>query len=477
MARLTFSEGAYQAKSIIASAQRCVNLYCEINPKDSPSPMTLYPRPGLRTLVSPPVSAKARGLYRATNGSLFSVCGNAVYGVNTDWSMTLLGTIASGKTTPVSMSDNGIDMMIVDGSTNGYVVNLASRAFSNIASTAFYGADSVQFMDTYFILNRPGLPTIYISLSNSTSFDPLDFASKTGKADAIQSIQVIHREVWVIGSTATEVWTDTGAADFAFGPINGVYIEHGTCAKYSCAKEDVSIYWLSQDDQGRLMVLQGKGYEAKRISTHAIENEIQSYATVDDAVGMTYQIEGHTFYHLSFPTADKTWVYDISNEQWHEQSWIDTNGQSHMHRGAFCAFAYGVNVMADWENGTIYAVDVNVFTDAGNPILFLRSFPHIESSGKRLIHSQFIADMEVGRIVGLSSNDPDPVVSLRWSNDRGASWGSPVTQSIGSTGEYLTSMQFQRLGMARDRIYELYWSVPAKTALNGAFVDVVGAKT
>jgi hypothetical protein len=69
------------------------------------------------------------------------------------------------------------------------------------------------------------------------------------------------------------------------------------------------------------------------------------------------------------------------------------------------------------------------------------------------------------------------LVSLRWSDDRGHSWGSPVTQDIGEAGEYRTSLQWQRLGVARDRNFEISWSVPMRTALQGCFVDVTPASS
>ena len=69
------------------------------------------------------------------------------------------------------------------------------------------------------------------------------------------------------------------------------------------------------------------------------------------------------------------------------------------------------------------------------------------------------------------------LISLRWSDDRGHVWGSPVTQDIGEAGEYRTSLQWQRLGMARDRVFEVSWSVPMRTALQGAWVDVIPAQS
>jgi hypothetical protein len=65
----------------------------------------------------------------------------------------------------------------------------------------------------------------------------------------------------------------------------------------------------------------------------------------------------------------------------------------------------------------------------------------------------------------------------RWSDDRGHSWGSWVTQSIGEAGEYRTSLQWQRLAYARDRVFEISWSVPMRTALQGCWVDVTPAQS
>ncbi len=64
-------------------------------------------------------------------------------------------------------------------------------------------------------------------------------------------------------------------------------------------------------------------------------------------------------------------------------------------------------------------------------------------------------------------------VSLRWSDNAGRSYGEAVLQSFGNTGNYLTSMQWNRLGLARDRVYEFSWSAPVKTALQGVYLEVM----
>jgi hypothetical protein len=66
----------------------------------------------------------------------------------------------------------------------------------------------------------------------------------------------------------------------------------------------------------------------------------------------------------------------------------------------------------------------------------------------------------------------DNLINLEWSDDRGHSYGSPVSQNIGDRGRYITSLQWQRLGYARDRVFRISWSVPMPTALQGAFIDI-----
>jgi hypothetical protein len=67
---------------------------------------------------------------------------------------------------------------------------------------------------------------------------------------------------------------------------------------------------------------------------------------------------------------------------------------------------------------------------------------------------------------------PSPwLLYLDWSDDRGHTFGNPVGQSMGGQGEYLTQAQWQRLGLARDRVFRLTWTSPVRTALQGAWIE------
>lgn len=499
MPRIPLLGGAYQARSVLANCQACINLFPETNPQSSqaPVPVTHYPTPGLRTLVTPDYPAAVRCLYRATNNEGFCVIGAKVFFINTNWSLTYLGDIAQGST-PVIMTDNAIDIMLVDGTINGYVINLTTHAFSQINDPAFYGSTGVDYLDTFGLFNRPNTNQFYCTLSNSVSFDALDIAAKTGGADFIQRVIAKTSEAWLVGLFTTEVWGLVGGPDFPFARVPSTVMDHGCVAPYSCSKADVSVFMLSQDAQGQCIVMQSKGYKWERISTYALENEFQTYSKVSDAIGYTYQQGGHLFYVLVFPQADKTWVYDVSTQQWHQWAWVDKNGKLHRHRSNCYAFIYGQNVVGDFANGKLYALDPQKYTDDGQPIVRVRTFPHLLDDGKRVTYNRFMADIDAGNILLHMTEDIDvsdfnwdfnsdfgasppfrevPQLTLRWSDDRGHSWGNPVNMPMGSTGQYAYMPRWSPLGMARDRVFELSTSVAAPFALNGAFIETTPHRT
>lgn len=491
MDRVPLLSGAYQNKSLIANAQRCVNLYLEknIDPK-SPVPVTHYQTPGSALYANAGLARATRCTYRTTIGTAYVVVGPSVYFLASNGALILVGTIAD-RPSQVIMSDNGLSLVMVDGD-EGWAIDLATNNFGQIIDPAFYGASHVTFLDTFYIFNRPDTNQFYISLSmatfamltGGTAFDPLDIAAKAGNADNIVALTAVHRELWLIGELTTEVWVGTGAADFYFQLQQGAFIDHGCIAPYSLASMDVFSFWLMQDKQGKCVIVQGGGYQVKEVSTPALVTDFQAYAVVSDAIGFCFQISDHAFYCIVFPTSNITYIYDVRTEQWSQWAWTDPDsGELNRHRANCCMFANGYNLIGDWETGILWRLDAALFVDGDPndplievPIVHTRTFPHLLGNGERVSYTQFIIDMECGTTTvqpaeGQTNLDVAPQISLRWSDNRGRSYGNAVMQNAGAQGDYIRQISFWRLGMARDRMFEISWSSPFYTTLNGAFVS------
>lgn len=496
MSRIALNSGAYQSRSLIANAQRSENLYLEANPPETgaPVPFTIYPRPGLKLLATCPSFGIGRCVYTDTQGNLYAVAGQTIYYIDPNFNYNALGTIAQGKSI-VSMSDNGTTVLAVDGTTAGYTIDIQSRAVASISDPAFYGANLVTYIRTVFALNRPGTTQFYISGSNAVTWNALDFGIKTSSADPLVGIAALNDQLWLLGAKKGEVWYFSGNVNFPFQQLPNVVIEHGVAATYSIGQSDKFLFWLTQDKDGKPWIAQGAAdYSVEKISTFAIDNEIRQYTQWSDAVGYCYQVMGHLFYQIDFPSADATWVFDKSNNQWNKYTSIDINGNKHRLNGFLSAYAYNTNVMIDWKTGNLYSFDPDTFTDNTFPIVCVRGFPHLGSQGNLVSYPGFMADMDVGEVPNMLIDDPagsvtnspwapgfssafgpfapqgDPLVSMRFSDTRGLSWGGKRFRTLGTTGQYNKILRWDTCGMARDGVFELEWAVPCKTALNGAFL-------
>ncbi len=474
MARIALTGGAYALPSVIAANQVCKNLYPEVVPQQQgePTPTTHLLTPGLITLGALPTGRPDRGSYRATNGFAYAACGAALYKIVSPTLYQLI-TIIGDADTPVSMADNGVDLCLVDG-TSGWFVDLVTDVPARIVDDAFYPADRVDYISTSFVFNRAGTRQFFLGDSIARTFDPLYITNKAGRQDKVISHAVTGGNLWIFGQDSSEVWSYSGAADFPLQAVPGAIVEHGCIAAHSLGRTDKSVFWLSRSKDGVGIVLQSSSYEAKRVSTHALEQAFKGYADLSTARGSMYQLGGHTFYVLSF--AEASWSYDLATGLWHQWMWLDATGVERPCRAGSIVSTLDRLIAVDRYDGTVYELSSAALTDAGAPIRRVRSFPHSSGGGRRIRYLEFIADMQPGAMPGGSSDAP-PLVSLRWSDDEGVSWSNAVEQSFGATGQYRVRPTWRRLGVAADRIWELSWSAPVPTALNGAFVTAEAAAT
>ena len=98
--------GSYQSRSVIASAQRCVNLYLEANPQGSVFPFTHYPTPGLTALITSLNNAPVRAFLAATKAeSAVNEIIMAEAGASTFFSLVILGGVKRPKKKRSATSD------------------------------------------------------------------------------------------------------------------------------------------------------------------------------------------------------------------------------------------------------------------------------------------------------------------------------------------------------------------------------------
>ena len=315
---IPFVGQAYKSRSGPWNSQECVNLFLESGGPGSKTSAALLGTPGLVEFATLKAGGgEVRGLWPASTGDLYAVCGNQFFRVSSTGLVTNLGTLDT-STGPVCLGENGVQVFMADN-PNGYVYNFASNTFAKITDTDWPGASMVDYLDGYTIGITPDSGQFWVTdLYNAGSLSALDFASAEANPDRLVAIQVDHREVWLFGDRTVEVWYNSGDANFPLSRVGGAFLEIGCAAPFSVAKADNTQFWLATNGS----VVRADGYTPKIISTRAIEAAMAGYPRLDDARAWAYSQEGHTFYVLTFPTADVTWVYDAATDAWHQRkSW------------------------------------------------------------------------------------------------------------------------------------------------------------
>ena len=69
------------------------------------------------------------------------------------------------------------------------------------------------------------------------------------------------------------------------------------------------------------------------------------------------------------------------------------------------------------------------------------------------------------------------LITLTYSDNGGGDWSNPISQEFAAKGEHDKVYQYQRLGIARDRVFEVSFVVDRPFAINGAWVDMEKLKS
>lgn len=466
--KIPFVGPSGQARSLNANAERSVNCYLELN-QTAKALAVLYGTPGLVLRFTLSTSPVRGGI---TMGSYsYWVAGSTVYRVDSSYTATTLGTIGT-TTGEVSMAHNGTQVAIVDG-VNGWLAT--ASALTQITDVDFpNGVKRVTSQDGYFLFTgQSGSESFWINQTprDGATYSGLDFASAEGSPDYTISCISDHREVWLFGAESVEIWRNTGNPDFPFERSESAYLEQGCAAAGTVAAMNNTIYWLGGSKNGQGMVFKAQDYTPVRISTHAVEKAIAGYSTISDAKSFVYQIEGHSFYVLTFPTADATWVYDAATETWHEWLWRNPSLNTlHRHRANCCTFFNGKHLVGDWETGKVYSLELDTYTDNSDPIKRLRATQCVDSDdGEPLFYHFMQVDMEAG--VGLATGQgSDPMLMMRYSNNGGRTWSNEKRKAIGQAGQYGRRVRFGPTGSGANRVWEVSMTDPVKWAILGGMV-------
>ncbi len=458
---------SYEQRSLPFDAQRTINLFPVLDEMGK-EVAALYSVPG-KSLFSTAGIGPIRGEFYSTKDRAFAVSGAGLYEIDAGGISTLLGSLdtSSGN---VTIAENPTQMAICDGEKL-YILTYSTNAFAKVTDPdlpAFVG--TVASIDGYFVVNEVNTGRFYISaLNDGTSWNALDFATAESSPDNLNAVVNALGQVWLFGVTSSEIWTNTGDAQFPFRRISGAKLEVGILSPYSAVEIDNSVVWVGRDRYGQGVVYRAQGFSPARISNTPIERRIQQASNPEDIKAFAYQEEGNTFYFLTGGGLETSLVYDLTTQQWHERAYLNEFGNFEVDLASCHMFAFGKHLVGDRRNGNIYQLSMNFYTDGGEELVRERVYTHLSDEGQRIRYNALEIGFETG--VGLQSGQgSNPLVSLALSKDGARTWIDCGTSSIGAVGQYQKKVEFRRLGIAEQMTFKIRISEPVRVAIIGSYL-------
>ena len=459
--KLNLIGGAYTLDNIEIDAQTCINWYAQAA-ESGGGQNALIPTAGLVTLQTLPSSIIA--LKSLSNGIILIVCANGVHRLE-NGVVTKIGDLAN--VIQATIADNGNFAVIATGAKL-YQIDLKTWALSEVTADGFDGCQYVDFLDGYFVFAVPNSGKYAWLKLYTTIYDALNFATAEGSPDTIVWLGVVGREMWAIGAQSTEVFYNSGDMNMPFRRVGGAFLTVGCDAPKSVAKLGGSLVFIGKTEAGGRQVVLTQGYQPQRISTHAIERVLQN-ADMAQAQAFSYQQNGHGFYVLNLPDVDKTFVFDALTNLWHERAYYDDSANLHRWRGHCHVYDGKDNLIADYQNGKLYALRHDVFTDDGQPIYRERVLPFFPSEKKTVSYLRFELECSVNDVV--TTQD----MNLSWSDTYAKTWHPNMAQYLGLKNDEVQRLIWRRLGMGRQRTFKLSTTANARCALINAYIEVQGA--
>ena len=459
--RLPLLGSTKEHPSVVVNDQKSINWYV-VESNGGVSPFGLIGSPGTKLWGTSSDSGEARGIHRMA-GIPYTVVGTTLTKFDENGSATNLGEITG--TGRVGMANDGTNLVIVTGAgKDGFVYD--GTTLSKITDTDFYGADDVDFMDNFFIFLSQDNDQWFISdLSSATSYTADQVATNIRKPDKTIKMISDHGELFAFGEHGTDVWYNSGNADFPFDRNDSAAIERGCKARWSVVRDDNTLFFLGDD----LLVYRMSGYTPQRISDISIETALSSYNDADlvNAEGFVYTDHGHKFYQITIPN-NETWVYDVATNEWHNKKHFDLS----THHAFGYVYCFGKHLIMDRRNnGQVHEMSRDYYDDNGTTLRSERTSSFVTDEDRRLRWKRVKIAMETG--VGLTSGQgSDPIIMLRVSDDRGRTFKNEKQLKFGEGGKYKKQVIKRHLGSSRHRQIEIAVTDPVPRNIADAYAVI-----
>lgn len=483
---LPITQGFYKSDSLVIGNQECINFVPITQQAVTLSNVQLIGSAGIRqiTTAGDTVAEANRGAH-VMAGIPYFVQGNTLYRLDRTFvtseevfNLTAVGVspvsiTGSGR---VSMADNGTQLMILDPGGNGFIYNRLTDILERIVTGVFDPASVSKpqycvFIDGFFAVSTDAKKWYVSNLNDGTQWDILDVGSAESDPDPIVAPVVFVNQIFLTGSETTEGFQNIGGAGFPFQRSN-LFLDKGCYSPFSLVSANQRFFMIGGGTNEKAAVWSYSGNGFEKISTNAIDDVLNDYS--DEELGVVFALNwaNRGQYFVSFTFPDRTFVFNMSTNLWHEQKSgiADENGDLEQTRWRVNSLvtAYGYVLVGDFVDGRIGILDVNEYQEYENNIIRIFTPQPITNKGKSFRVSQLELTMEAG----IGNGVPEPIVSLSISEDL-KTFTYERNRRIGAIGKYGQRIIWRKLGrFPRFGLFKFRISDPIKPVIIKAELEV-----
>lgn len=448
-----FGDGIH-GRSAAVTRQRRLNCYFDLRKDGDKTRVAVYGTPGLTEAFT--LSDVARGLL-GTDTGLYAVCGNEFQSLDMTGSVIGSGTLdtASGY---VAMDSSASQVVVVDGAS-GYVWDGSTLTQIDSSGGFPFGAHTVAFVGGFFVAEQPGTQQFWVSdVFDGATWDTLAFGSASLYSDTLVAVDALQGNLITFSARHLEFFQNVGASPNPFAGILSAAQEYGLAAIWSRAHVGNSICFVAANPQGGAQVCRLQGYQLTVISTPDLDWIINQMDDYTDAVGSAFMSEGHPIYQVTFPTADRTFIFDTLSGIWSDRQTGTTSALATRHVSNLSAVYSGTAYFSSSTDGKVYTQSPTVYTDDGETIVREIVTRHQTQDFNVFGVDEIYLDMQTG--VG-NDDITEPKVTIEVSHDGGNVWLTPREFSLGEEGRYETRVIGRQWGACRDLVVRVRMTDPA----------------
>ncbi len=453
---------SYLARSKEHSQSRIVNFYVYATKDED---QVLYPTPGMELQITNTESA-TRALHRKRN-NLYFIADENLYQVDVNGSQTLLGTLLTSEG-PVSITSTNDQLTICD-QAYGYSYDFTTAVFEIITDEDFPADTTTMTSISSFTVAHSGQEFFWSDVGADTVWQGiLAFGTAERIQQDIVAVYNFNEKLYVMGDSQTELWQVVGG-DNPFDTVPGILIRYGCAASKSVANSSDKLFMLARGDTGQIGVISiDQGYNVENVSRSGPNFVLEDYQEIkiDDAVAFCWQQDGEEFYQITFPTVNKSWLYNITLNMWTE-----LESKSGRHYADFGIYFNNKIYINSYKDSNLYAYDLNTFTNNGEEIIRTLVSPVMDHTNNRIFIDHLMLYFSHGTALQTGQGS-DPKVFMQTSNDGGNLFNSARIRPIGKIGQHRGKVRWSRVARGDQVVLKFTMSDPVQFIINAAFAFI-----